>query len=197
MAAGIALVAADLIAVFHYPVAFMHSIPLIRILASQIPVLGFDMVMAAAIIANGRQKQWVVVGCLAAVLNPSLNLIAIPVTTHLFGNGAIGASIITVATEAFMLCGAFILRPQGVLDRATVGYLIRCILSCLPMFPAVVAVGESGLPVAASLLAKIVAGAAVYGLASLSLRTISSQQILRAGVRLLQSSPLRSLAGAE
>ena len=191
MAVGIALVAADLVTFFHYPASFGHAIPLIRILATQIPVIGVDMVLAAAIIAAGRQKQWVVVGCLAAALNPLLNLVAIPLTSHAFGDGAIGASLITVVTEVFMFGGAICLRPAGVPDRATVAYLLRCTLASLAIIPAVLLIGHG------ALLLKMVVGAGVYAAASLSLRTVSLTQLQHNGIRMFQPGRLSGVAGTD
>jgi len=57
--------------------------------------------------ASDRQRQWIVVGIIAAVFNPLLNLIAIPLTAHAYGNGATGAAMITVATEFLMLSGGY------------------------------------------------------------------------------------------
>jgi O-antigen/teichoic acid export membrane protein len=179
MAAGIALVAGDVISVLHYPAGFTHAVPLIRILALHIPVVGIDMVLGATLMATDRQKQWVVVGCLAAFLNPLLNLWAIPATLRAFGNGAVGAAIITVATELFMMGGAIYLRPSGILDRQTVGFLLRCALACLPVLAVVVVPGGAWLPV------KVALGAALYGLASLLLRTVSVREVQRTRVEIV------------
>jgi O-antigen/teichoic acid export membrane protein len=93
MTAGLALVAGDLLGFLHYPTQFDHSVPLIRILALHIPIVGITMVLGAAVMAGDRQKQWVGVGVIAAVCNPVLNLFAIPMTVRAFANGAVGASI--------------------------------------------------------------------------------------------------------
>ena len=117
MAIGIALVAGNIIGLFHYPASFSTTVPLIRILAIDIPIVAMDMILAAALISRDRQKVWLLVGCIAAVFNPAINFIAIPLTSHRFGNGAIGASVVTVATELVMMIGAIYLRPAGVTGR--------------------------------------------------------------------------------
>jgi O-antigen/teichoic acid export membrane protein len=188
IAAGIALVANDVVALLHYPSSFSHAVPLMRILALHIPIVGVDMVLGIVLIASDRQKQWVIVGCLAAVLNPLLNLVAIPMSIRMFGNGAIGASIITVATELFMMAGAIYLRPRGVLDKATASFLLRCALASLPMIPAVLAFDSAWLPV------KIAVGAILYALASLALRTVSVRELHRSGLQFLDAVRLRSIS---
>ncbi len=187
IATGIALVAYDVITMLHYPSGFIHAAPLMRILALHIPIVGVDMVLGIVLIASDRQKQWVTVGCLAAILNPLLNLVAIPMSIKIFGNGAIGASIITVVTELFMMVGAIYLRPRGVLDRATTRFLLRCALASLPMIPAVMACTGAWLP------AKIAVGAALYALSSLALRTVSVREVHRTGLQFLDAMRLRSM----
>ena len=112
VAAGIALVAQPTLALL-YPPDFQNAVPLLRILALHIPFVAMDMILGIALIARDRQKQWLIVGCLAAVFNPVVNLGLIPFTTRVFDNGAIGAAIATVATEGLMMAGAIYLRPEG------------------------------------------------------------------------------------
>jgi O-antigen/teichoic acid export membrane protein len=164
---GIALVAGDIFSLLHYQAGYESAVILIQILALHIPIVGMDMVLGSALIAADRQKQWTIIGCGAAALNPLLNLIAIPLAIHAFNNGAIGAAIITVATEIFMMIGALAIRPRGIMDRATVSYAVRCAAASVVMVPVVLAVGTAALPV------KMAAGVIAYGLASLALGTVS------------------------
>lgn len=172
MAAGIALVAGDMIAFLHYSSQFTHSVPLIQILALHIPVVGVTMLLGSALMARDRQKQWVVVGFVAAIFNPLANLIAIPATTRAFGNGAVGASIITVATELVMLGGAiYLLQSDGVFDRRTLGFVLRCLAACAAMMSAVVVARDVWFP------ARVVIGMVTYGLASLAVGTFSATDL--------------------
>ena len=144
---------------------------MLRILALHIPFVAMDMILGIALIARDRQKQWLIVGCLAAVFNPVVNLGLIPFTTRVFDNGAIGAAIATVATEGLMMAGAIYLRPKGVLDRTTAGFLGRCLLAAVCILPVGVLFRD------APLLLQIVIGVVTYGLASLALRTTSAGQV--------------------
>lgn len=190
MAAGVIIIAADVISLLHYPTGFAHTVPLIRILALHVPVVGLDTVLGAALMASDRQKSWVMVGCLAAMLNPLLNLIAIPITVEAFGNGAVGASIVTVATELFMMAGAIYLRPRGVLDWPVVHYLFRCILACVPILMVGTFADHVWLP------AKIVLGVVAYGVASLALRTVTRGDVHRGTTRVLEFTRLRGAVSA-
>ncbi len=184
MAAGIALISGDIVSLLRYPAGFSHSIPLIRILALHVPSVAITTILAATIAAADRQSRWVVVGVIAAIVNLLLNLVAIPLAARLYGNAAIGASVVTVITELVMLTGAVYLRPAGVLDRATAGYLVRCLLACVPMVLAVLLVGRS------SLLIRVAVAVASYGVGSLALRTVSLQAISKLGGGLLRPAPL-------
>jgi PST family polysaccharide transporter len=164
---GIALVARDMFEVLHYQAGFDKALPLIQILAVGMPIIGMTMVLGTALIALDRQKRWMMIGVGACLLNPLLNLAAIPITVRVFDNGAIGAAVITVATEVFMLVGALALRPRGIMDRATVSYACRCALAAAAMIPAILAVSGTALPV------KVAVGVLAYGLASLALGTVS------------------------
>jgi O-antigen/teichoic acid export membrane protein len=164
--AGIALVAPDIFSLFHYQAGFQNAIPVIWILAVSIPIIGMDMVLGTALIASDKQRQWTVVGCTAAIFNPLLNLVAIPLTIHAFHNGAIGAALVTVATEGLMMAGAIRLKPPGVLGRLTTSYIFKCVIASLVMVGAVIAAG--GAPLAL----KIIIGVLVYALTALTLGTL-------------------------
>jgi O-antigen/teichoic acid export membrane protein len=170
MAAGIALVTGNIIHLLHYPPGFGHSVLLTQILAVHIPIVAMDMMLAIALTAKDRQKAWLVVGCVAAVFNPLLNLIAIPLTTHRFGDGAIGASVVTVATELVMMIGAIILRPAGVLDRPTVSFILRCAGATAIMIPAVLF--AAGLPLAL----KVLIGVVTFACGALAFRVLTLRE---------------------
>jgi hypothetical protein len=130
--------------------------------------------------ARDRQSRWVAVGAIAAVFNPLVNLIAIPETARAFGNGAVGAAIVTVATEMLMLGGAlYLLRADAIPDRQTLGFLFRCAAACATMVGVVVICGGIWLP------ARIVVGVISYGLASLVVGTLSAGELRRRSHQLL------------
>jgi O-antigen/teichoic acid export membrane protein len=146
-------------------------------------------VLGAALAACDRQKAWAVAGCAAAVLNPLANLVAIPFTSRAFGNGAVGASIVTIVTELFMFAIAVRLRPDRVLDRQTAWYLGRCAVACLALVAIVLAARDSPLAV------RVAFGVVAYGAASVGLRTLSLPRLYRAGLRYLGPHAQRKLSG--
>ena len=166
LAIGIALIAGNIIGLLNYDTGFHQAIPLIQILAFHIPIVSMDMILATALTAKDRQKAWLVVGCVAVVFNPMVNLIAIPFANHRYGNGAIGASVVTVATEVVMMIGAIYLRPKGVLDRTTWSFLARTVVASLVMIPPVMLAAHAPLAV------KVVIGAVTFSVACVCLRLV-------------------------
>jgi O-antigen/teichoic acid export membrane protein len=169
-AVGIALIARSFLGRLYGP-EFQHAVPLMQILALHIPIVAVDIVLGSVVIAADRQRQWVVVSVVASIFNPILNLGAIPLTQHVFGNGAIGAAIVTVLTELILLVGAVMLRPAGVLDAVTTRVLLRIVVASSAMIPVVIALDPAPLAV------RILAGMVTYALASLALRTVSFEEI--------------------
>jgi O-antigen/teichoic acid export membrane protein len=169
-AVGIALIANDFLRLL-YGGQFVNAVPIMQILALQIPIISMDIVLGTVIIAADRQRQWVIVGLVAAIFNPLLNVVAIPAAQSMFGNAAIGAAAVTVVTELILMAGALILRPAGVLDGATAGILLRISLASAAMIPVVLALGPAPLAV------KVGTGIVVYGVASLALRTTSLREV--------------------
>ena len=175
-AVGIALVADSFLSLL-YGAEFHQAVPLMRLLALQIPIVGIDIVLASVVIAADRQRQWVIVSVAAAVFNPLTNLVAIPLTERAFGNGAVGAAIVTILTEVMLLVAAVAMQPAGVLDRPTAITLLRMVAASTTMVPVVLALGSAPLPV------MIVAGVVTYGVASLALRTVSLDELRRIRAR--------------
>jgi O-antigen/teichoic acid export membrane protein len=171
-AIGIALIASEFISVL-YGGQFHESVPLMRLLALHVPIVGIDIILGSVLIASDKQRQWVLVGLAAAIFNPLANLVAIPLADRAFGNAAIGAATITVATELLMLVGAIFLRPTGVLDRRTVGLLGRIVVASLTMVPVVLLLQWAPLAI------QVAAGAATYAAMSLALGTFTLVEVRR------------------
>jgi O-antigen/teichoic acid export membrane protein len=154
---------------------------LIRILAFHIPIVAMDMVLAAGLQAKDRQKAWLIVGGIAAVFNPLVNLVAIPLTSHRFGDGAIGAAIVTVGTELVMMIGAIYLRPAGVLDRGNRAFILRCMAASVAMIPPILLASQSPFGV------KVIIGVATFTVASVILRLVSVRAVRDSALHGLRS----------
>jgi len=155
-AIGLALVADELITALYQP-AYQPAIVLMQILAGHVPLAAMDTVLAVALIASNRQGRYLFVSIVAAILNPLACIVLITVTDVRYGNGAIGAAIVTVLTELIVMCGAIWLRAPGVLDRPTVGRALRIGAAGALMVPVLLLADP--LP----LLVQVLLGGVTYG----------------------------------
>jgi O-antigen/teichoic acid export membrane protein len=169
---GLAMVADDLIHLIYKP-EWYGSISLIQILSIHIPLAAMDTVLATALIAADRQRRYLYVALGAAIFNPIACVLLIHWADSRYGNGAIGAAIVTVATELYILVGALRLRAPGVLDRAAVENLVRTIAAGLVMVPLLLVGGS--LP----LVVQVALGAASYPLALLLFRAVTVDEVRR------------------
>jgi O-antigen/teichoic acid export membrane protein len=171
-AAGMILLASNLFRLLHFPQDFDPGIPLLVILSLNIPLVAIDMVLATVVIALGRQKAWTCVGLIAAVVNPLINLWAIPFTQERFANGAIGAAAVTVFTEFIMFSGAMYLRPRTIFTRWDIWYIVRCLLGAGVMVPAVWALSSL-----VGIVPAVAYGFVIYALAAYTLQLFGKQDI--------------------
>lgn len=167
---GLIVVAEDLITLLYGP-EYGPAIVLIQILGAQIPLAAMDTVLATALIASDRQARYLWVSISAAVFNPPACILLIRWSNERYGNGAIGAAIVTILTELIVLVGAMILRSRGVLDRATMWRAGRIVVAGLLIAPVVVALDAMPLAV------RIFSGAASYGVALVVLRVVGPGEV--------------------
>ncbi len=180
MALGIMLLPDKIIQLLGYPETFTHStVPLI-LLAPHLPVAAIDVMIGCVLNTRDRQRQWALTGVAAAALNPLLNVIAIPLTQNMLGNGAIGAAAITTVTEVFMMAVGLRLLPAGVLNRATLTDLLRMLGAAAAMASVVFLTRE--LPI----VVPIALGALVYVGACLMLRAVSLGELNQVRLHLVQ-----------
>ncbi|MHB8683532.1 MAG: flippase [Dehalococcoidia bacterium] len=151
---------------FRYSPGFDHSIVLLQILSLHVPLVAISMIAGTLLIARNRERAWLAVSVGAAVLNPLLNLIAIPYFQHLDGNGAVGAAITTVMTEAMVVAGALWLLRRGTFTRSNAIVCARALAAGVPMAVAMwFAVPHGLIPV-------IVSGGLSYAVAALVFRAV-------------------------
>jgi O-antigen/teichoic acid export membrane protein len=164
---GMILLPDRLTGFFRYPADFSNCWPLIGLLALGMPLIGVDMIIGAALIATERQRAWTAVGIAAALLNPLVNLAAIPYTQARFGNGAIGAAAVTSLTELFMLVLGLRLLRSGTLDRSTLFVAVRVLAAGVPMAAVAWLTRDLSLPVTVAL------AGATYAAACLVTRAVT------------------------
>jgi O-antigen/teichoic acid export membrane protein len=167
---GLIFVADDLIRLI-YNQDFDSSIVLIRILGIGVPIIAIDTVLATALIAADRVKGYLAVAAIAACFNPILSAVAIQITDSRYGNGAIGAAVITVVTEVWILLGALHFRSPGVVDGTEAKRILRILGATAAMAPFLLLFSGAPIPV------QVVVGVVVYGLASLAFGDITVAEL--------------------
>ena len=171
--AGIILLSGSMLQILHYPAGFAPVVPLVVILAINMPWVALDMVLGTVLIAVGRQRAWTLVGVVAGMLNPIVNLWAIPYTQHVFGNGAIGAALTTIQSEIIMFTGAMLLRPRGVFTRWDIFYIFRTLIATGIMVPAVWMFNLLGIGV----IPAVAYGLVIYVCAAYALKLVRDEDI--------------------
>ncbi len=167
---GLVFVAQDLLTLL-YGNEYDDAVVLMQILSIHIPIAALDSILATALIASNRQNRYVVVAGIAAAFNPPLVFLAVRLTDERYGNGGIGAAIMTVATETFILGCAVRLRSAGVLDRSVMGFCARVLLAATVMSATLLLVADQ------PMIVKIVVGSVAYTGASLAFRLTSAREL--------------------
>jgi len=91
------------------------------------------MLVGTIVIAADRQKRWAMTMFLTTVLSLVLNPFLILTSDILFQNGAIGAAVTSIIAEAFTISIGLRLLPAQVLNRSSIGVLVRSLIASLVM----------------------------------------------------------------
>jgi O-antigen/teichoic acid export membrane protein len=167
---GLIFVAQDLLTLL-YQSKYDNSVVLMQILSIHIPIAALDSILATALIASNRQNRYVVVAGVAAAFNPPLVYLAVRITDERYANGGIGAAVLTVATETFILACAIRLRSAGVLDRSTMWFCARVLLAAAVMSATLILLADQ------PLIVKIAIGGVAYAGGSLAFRLTSPREL--------------------
>jgi O-antigen/teichoic acid export membrane protein len=172
LGAGILAVAPRVPSLLGWSDEFSNTIPLMQILALHIPAVAIDMVLGTILLAVGRERQWVRVGIIAAIVNLGGNIFAIPLAHQLVGDGALGASITKVVTEGLMFVGALVVLPRHLVDPKIALYAVRLTIAGVACALAATALLWVGIHLA------VVAGAVAYFATAFVLRGIEVDDLL-------------------
>ena len=167
--------AAPIIEFLRYPREFNHSIVLLRILSVHVPLVALSMVITTVVIARNTEKALLFITVAAAAVNPLLNLAAIPFFQREYGDGAIGAAIVTVVTEGLVCAGGCWLIRASVFSRASAVACLRAMAAGVPMALAMWATIPLGL------VGVIAAGGASYLVFAVAFGAIRIDDVVRVG----------------
>jgi O-antigen/teichoic acid export membrane protein len=189
MSFGLIVLPAKLIDLFGYPDSFSNAVLPIALLAAGLPLVAVNMIIAPALAALDRQRQWALAGVGAAILNPALNFVAIPYTQSEFGNGGIGAAAVTTLTEVYLLGVALWLLPSELLDLATWKHVLRS------FFAGLVMAGDLLLVLHLPVLILIPLGAVIYAVVSWAMGNVEFADLRN--LRMYLAKPPRQIGSAE
>jgi O-antigen/teichoic acid export membrane protein len=103
-----------------YGADYTESVPVLAILGLCIPPMYMNIMLSQVLIAMNRQSTWTWVMGVTTVINPLFNLALIPLTEHQYDNGAIGAAISLLLTEAVVVGAGIWLIGRRVFDAGSV-----------------------------------------------------------------------------
>jgi|Deesub1362A_J573_1020465.scaffolds.fasta_scaffold00985_8 O-antigen/teichoic acid export membrane protein len=106
-----------------YGESFAESIPVLQILSIALVFTYVTCILSAVIIVTNNQKKLALTAGFAAVLNPLMNLIAIPRFQH------VGAAFTTLITEFFIMCLCFYFLPKGILNFKNFSVTAKALLA--------------------------------------------------------------------
>lgn len=169
VAAGTALTAGQLVPML-YGFSFMESVTILIILAFAIPAIYLNVMAYQVLVAMNRQITWTKVLAGATAVNIALNLVLIPFFQNRAQNGAIGAALSLLATEALQALAA-IKYTMGILDTRALRRIGLAGLATAGMAGFVWVLRPLGL------LVEVPAGALAFGGLALAFRLISLGQL--------------------
>jgi O-antigen/teichoic acid export membrane protein len=186
LAMALMLLSGDVIHFLRYPGEFGHSVPLLALLAVNMPVTGTLMIVGTIVIAANRQRQWAIAMLLTTVLSLILDPGLVLVFDRFYGNGAIGAVVTTVIAEGFMISIGLRLMPEGLLDRGMFSILFRALGASLAM---VGAMGAAKAVLEPGLVPLALIGAPVYCVALLAAGGVTAGDIKALAGSILRREP--------
>ena len=158
---------------------YSNSIPLMRILVFEQPIVAADILLGTAVIALGSERRLLFNTTVAAIASISMNVVLIPIFKRHTGNGAIGSDIAQLLTEVLLLILIVRSLPRKTFGRPFVSRVARVVIAGIAMGGVVHLLAPHQF-IAAGLM-----GLIVYGAALLILRVFEFSQVVPAGVQLV------------
>jgi O-antigen/teichoic acid export membrane protein len=150
---------------------FERSVSLIQVLALTVPLSSAVIVLGTGLLALKRERPWLVVTLVAAAFNAGANIVVVPWAEANVGDGALGATIIELATELILFGGAARLMPASLIAPGLARHSLKIVAA------SVLVAGVSSLLLSAGLIASIASGALVYLAATFALGVMPLAQL--------------------
>jgi O-antigen/teichoic acid export membrane protein len=132
--------------------------------------LYINIIAYAVLVAQGRQMVWTKVIMGASFVNPLLNLVAIRFFQSRYGNGAIGASLSLLITEALIVVVS-LWATRGIVTRELVVQTLRSFAAASVMAVCVYLARPLGL------LPQVLVGVVVFAIAAIVLRVPNDEDV--------------------
>jgi len=107
------ILAEDIIGSLFTLQAYAPAVPILRIQALSLALMFVDYLLVCVLMAIGKERIWISILAAACLLNPVLNWLLIPLAESRYGNGAIGAALVTLVIEVFVMACALRTIPSG------------------------------------------------------------------------------------
>jgi O-antigen/teichoic acid export membrane protein len=117
LAFGMAAIADRVIDLFGYPASFQRSVPVLQLLALNLPGTALLMVMATAVSAMNKERGWAKISVFSVISIVVLNPLLIPVARLWFDNPAIGGAAADFVAELLTLALTLRLIGWTMIDR--------------------------------------------------------------------------------
>ena len=108
---------------------FRESGPVLAIMGIVMIFLYQNMILGQYLIVSDRQNEVTKSMFIAAGMTIVLDILLVPWTQTMFGNGAIGGALAFVITESLMAVWFIHLIPKGVIGRSSLWLFVRALLA--------------------------------------------------------------------
>jgi O-antigen/teichoic acid export membrane protein len=170
---------------------FVNSSPVLAGFGIVTIFSSINIFLSQLLIAMNMQSRLSLLIAIAILLTLPIDLILIPWTQNVYGNGAIGGVISYLITEAFIMIGAFLTLPKGFFTRQNASFALRVLISGCVMVLVVWPLRD------AFFLIPVLIGAGIYLMMAFAMLLISREDVAFAqGVWQRGWARLRGLASA-
>jgi O-antigen/teichoic acid export membrane protein len=131
--AGTAMLAGPAIGLL-YGSAYDEAAPVLVVLGLCIPLMYANVILNQVLVAAKRQVWWTWVMAGATAVNPVFNFVLIRITESRFDNGAIGAALSLLLTEALIVSVGFVIVGRSLFGRRQARRVTLCACASAAMW---------------------------------------------------------------
>ena len=165
----------QLIALLHYPAAFTHSVPVLRVGGLGVLLFYAAMALGTTVIASDGQHKMMRASVIATAISIPACCAGAYLGDEFWHNGATGAMVSDTLVEIYLVFSYLRMLPARTFGSENSLFIGRCVAASLPMaaFLALMSAGRMGFWI-------VIPCAAIYALMCWLLRCVSPQDIAMA-----------------